>query len=68
MVLVEAGPRALSSFPEALSAYTAKELKKLKESRVTMAKQQKSQALQMQKLKKDQVQKAIQFKKSDVKK
>ena len=45
-----------------------KELKKLKESRVTMAKQQKSQALQMQKLKKDQVQKAIQFKKSDVKK
>ncbi|MEQ1780210.1 MAG: NAD(P)/FAD-dependent oxidoreductase [Hyphomonadaceae bacterium] len=29
VVLVEAGPRALSSFPEALSAYTAKELKKL---------------------------------------
>ena len=29
VVLVEAGPRPLSSFPEALSAYTAKELKKL---------------------------------------
>ena len=30
VVLVEAGPRALSSFPEKLSAYTAKELKKLR--------------------------------------
>ncbi len=29
VVLVEAGPRALSNFPEALSAYTARELKKL---------------------------------------
>jgi NADH dehydrogenase len=29
VVLVEAGPRALASFPEDLSAYTAKELKKL---------------------------------------
>jgi len=29
VVLVEAGPRALTSFPEALSDYTARELKKL---------------------------------------
>ncbi len=29
VLLVEAGPRPLSSFPESLSAYTAKELKKL---------------------------------------
>jgi hypothetical protein len=45
-----------------------RELKKLKESRVQMAKQQKTQALQMQKLRKDQAAKAVQFKKADVKK